>query len=328
MTTRVDPPRAARPPRTTIAGPLVGLGWAASLLGAWATVTALAGATGARPTDLPDLLVTDPVRGAAAIVAGGAQLLVVYLALITVASAGAALSGRTTAVATVRSMTLPAMRPVLDAGAGWALAIGTVLTPLAATVAGPAAADEPAPTPDDGTDVTMVRLPDDPTAGLPPSVEVMRRLPDEPVGSTTTSAAGPSSTAQPTTTLPATAPPTTTLPETAPPEPTPPAATPPTTTPPVPAPSSPGPSAPAGPTAPSPSTAAAPTPEEAWTIAPGDHLWHVASATLADHGHPDPSPADVLAYLDRLVAANAGVLVEPGNPDLVLPGQVFVLPSP
>lgn len=320
MTTRVDPPRAIRPPRTTVAGPLVGLGWAASLLGAWATVTALAGATGARPSDLPDLLVADPVRGAAAIVAGGAQLLVVYLALITVASAGAALSGRTTAVEKVRSMTLPAMRPVLDAGAGWALAIGTVLTPLAATVAGPAAADEPAPTPDDGTDVTMVRLPDDPTAGLPPSVEVMRRLPDEPVGRTTTSAAGPSSTAPPTTAPPTTAPPTTTLPTTDPP-----AATPPTTTPPVPAPSSP---APAGPTAPSPSAAAAPTPEEAWTIAPGDHLWHVASATLADHGHPDPSPAEVLAYLDRLVAANAGVLVEPGNPDLVLPGQVFVLPSP
>ena len=74
----------------------------------------------------------------------------------------------------------------------------------------------------------------------------------------------------------------------------------------------------------SPST---PAPASAtWTIRPGEHLWRVATATLAQSWDRAPDDAQVAAYLDALIATNRGRLVVPGDPDLVFPGQVFVLP--
>ena len=47
--------------------------------------------------------------------------------------------------------------------------------------------------------------------------------------------------------------------------------------------------------------------------------------TSPDAGAPPDAPAagdrDVTAYWRRLVAANRGTLVDPGNPDLLVPGQ-------
>jgi hypothetical protein len=74
-----------------------------------------------------------------------------------------------------------------------------------------------------------------------------------------------------------------------------------------------------------PTTSAVPA-EGTWTIAPGDHLWGVAEVLLALHGGTAPDDAAVDAYVQALVAANHDVLVDPADPDLVLPGQVLVLP--
>lgn len=64
-----------------------------------------------------------------------------------------------------------------------------------------------------------------------------------------------------------------------------------------------------------------------WTIAPGDHLWHVSESTLATRLGRPPSAAETATYLHRLIEANGDRLVSPGHPDLVLPGQVFDLPG-
>jgi hypothetical protein len=63
-----------------------------------------------------------------------------------------------------------------------------------------------------------------------------------------------------------------------------------------------------------------------WTIEPGDHLWHVASATLAWARGQAAADDDVAAYLERLIAANADVVAVSGNADVVFAGQTFLLP--
>ncbi len=76
-----------------------------------------------------------------------------------------------------------------------------------------------------------------------------------------------------------------------------------------------------------PRSAAVPTPvPQTWTIRSGDHLWRVASTTLAGQWSGRPSDAEVLDYLQQVIAANRDRLVVPTDPDLVFPGQVFVLP--
>ena len=45
----------------------------------------------------------------------------------------------------------------------------------------------------------------------------------------------------------------------------------------------------------------------------------------ADHASDDRR---VIAYWRRLVEANRGRLLDPGNPDLLVPGQELVLPDP
>lgn len=58
----------------------------------------------------------------------------------------------------------------------------------------------------------------------------------------------------------------------------------------------------------------------------GDHLWGVAERVLAaHHGNPVPD-AEVVGYWQRLVEANRDRLADPDNPDLIYPGQEFVLP--
>jgi nucleoid-associated protein YgaU len=68
--------------------------------------------------------------------------------------------------------------------------------------------------------------------------------------------------------------------------------------------------------------------DDQWTIQPGDHLWGVARATLADHRSTPVSNQDVATYLEQLVDANRANLADPRNPDLVYPGQVMTLPPP
>ncbi|HEY5155982.1 MAG TPA: hypothetical protein VIJ47_14685, partial [Acidimicrobiales bacterium] len=70
-----------------------------------------------------------------------------------------------------------------------------------------------------------------------------------------------------------------------------------------------------------------PTPGGAvWTIVPGDHLWRVASRTLAARWGRSATDDETARYLHDLIGLNQAVLVVADDPDLVLPGQVFALP--
>ena len=62
-------------------------------------------------------------------------------------------------------------------------------------------------------------------------------------------------------------------------------------------------------------------------VRPGDHLWGLAQQRLALALGRRPSESEVRGYWLALIAANADRLVEPGNPDLILPGQVLRLPG-
>jgi len=65
-----------------------------------------------------------------------------------------------------------------------------------------------------------------------------------------------------------------------------------------------------------------------WTVRAGDHLWGIAEDTLAANWGRAPTDAEVAPYWDQVVDANRGALIDPGNPDLIQPGQTFVLPAP
>lgn len=96
--------------------------------------------------------------------------------------------------------------------------------------------------------------------------------------------------------------------------------------------------APADPTTPQP-TSPDPTPTDTrpfatdeaaadtWTVATGDHLWAIAESHLRDTLGSTPSDEVVASYWRRLVEANRGRLVDPDDPDLIVPGQRFVLPD-
>ena len=66
---------------------------------------------------------------------------------------------------------------------------------------------------------------------------------------------------------------------------------------------------------------------ESWTVETGDHLWAIAVVTLEDRWQRPPADCEIEAYWQRLIAANRADLVDPANPDLILPGQVVALPA-
>jgi hypothetical protein len=73
------------------------------------------------------------------------------------------------------------------------------------------------------------------------------------------------------------------------------------------------------------SPAAAPSIEV--EVQPGDNMWRLAESHLAlTLGRP-PSSSEVAPYWRRVVEANRG-LIRSGNPDLIFPGEVLVLPAP
>ncbi len=101
-------------------------------------------------------------------------------------------------------------------------------------------------------------------------------------------------------------------------EPSPPPTTPPppttTTTPPPP------------PTTDPPGPAVPPPPVTTVTLGPGDHLWSVAGRTLAAAWGRAPSEREVTPYWRLVVERNRALLPNPGDPDLVFPGEVVHLP--
>ncbi len=61
-------------------------------------------------------------------------------------------------------------------------------------------------------------------------------------------------------------------------------------------------------------------------IAPGDHFWAIAEQDLAEHLGRPATDLEVVAHWEAILEANADRLEVPGNPDLLLPGQLVVLP--
>ena len=85
------------------------------------------------------------------------------------------------------------------------------------------------------------------------------------------------------------------------------------------------------PAAQAPATPAVPPPPAAgpssWIVEPGDSFWSIATDTVSP---PEPGGPDhrlVAGYWRRLVEANRSRLIDPGNPDLLVPGQELVLPD-
>lgn len=67
--------------------------------------------------------------------------------------------------------------------------------------------------------------------------------------------------------------------------------------------------------------------DHSWTVAPGDSFWAIADEHLQDSWDRAVSESEVATYWTLLIAANTDRLVEPGNPDLLFPGQVLTLPE-
>ena len=65
-----------------------------------------------------------------------------------------------------------------------------------------------------------------------------------------------------------------------------------------------------------------------WTVKPGECFWSIAESVLADRLGRAPTDAEIVPYWRRLIDANRNELVHRGDPDLVLPGQVFTIPEP
>lgn len=65
-----------------------------------------------------------------------------------------------------------------------------------------------------------------------------------------------------------------------------------------------------------------------WTVAAGDHLWSVAERVLAESWGRTPGDHELVPYWEQLVEANRDRLADRDNPDLIFPGQEFVVPAP
>lgn len=73
---------------------------------------------------------------------------------------------------------------------------------------------------------------------------------------------------------------------------------------------------------------ASPPAERTWTVQSGDHLWSVAERVLTEAWQRPPSDEEVAPYWEQVVEHNRSQLPDPGNPDLLFPGQVVAVPTP
>lgn len=231
-----------------------------------------------------------------------------WLVACSAAAVTAALTGVPAAVRAVRVATVPLLRPVVDRVVALALA-GATLTASAATPAWaaappPAATAQPAeePAPPFGHLSFAAGTPVPPAAAPPPALP--RPLPS-PTGTTDPALPSPGGGAA--------------------------------TTPPLPPSARPAPAGGSGAASPFPPGAfpagnpAVPhTPPEGnpampatHVVAPGDNLWGIAAARLGGAG---TTAREVHAYWVRLIAANRDHL-RSGDPDLVHPGEVLLLPA-
>lgn len=223
-----------------------------------------------------------------------------YLAGATALGLVARVAGNRRGVRWADALAVPAVRRVLQrafgAGLAAAVALGPVAPPHAARPARPAAGLVA------GTGEVALGL----AAGFPTSAADAPLVLLDPGP---TDAAAPPSTTAPSTA----APPTTSPTDRAVALPTPTAEPPPAIA-----------TAPAAPVAPAPEPSPA-VEVETWEVGAGDHFWGIAEAVLEQAWGRPASEAETARYWTRLVERNAGRLVVPGNPDIVVVGQVLEL---
>ena len=63
-----------------------------------------------------------------------------------------------------------------------------------------------------------------------------------------------------------------------------------------------------------------------WVVEPGDSLWSIADEVVRRADGSSPGERAVARYWHRLIGANRQDLVDPANPDLLVPGQRLVVP--
>lgn len=68
-------------------------------------------------------------------------------------------------------------------------------------------------------------------------------------------------------------------------------------------------------------------PPRAWRVESGDSFWSIAAETLEMAWHRPPTDREIDPFWRALVDANRDRLVVGGDPDLVVPGQVFDVPA-
>jgi LysM repeat protein len=259
----------------------------------------------------------DPVLTVVALARGVGLVLAAYLLVTSGLALVAGLTRSRALSRLARAVTVPALRRLLPATLG----VGLVLATTAAASPG-ATAGSPSP-----GSTGRAPTPTTTTTAVPSTrADLLTRLPDRsPDGSPTTERA-PTPTPSP---RPPQRPRSDDIArfhlDAPPPAPSPTATTAaprPTTTP---APQSP--TARRGATAPPRPPSVPPTNDTpTWTVRSGDHLWGIASATLSQRLARTPTDAEIEPYWRRLIDLNRSRLVDPGNPDLIFPTQVFDLP--
>jgi nucleoid-associated protein YgaU len=65
-----------------------------------------------------------------------------------------------------------------------------------------------------------------------------------------------------------------------------------------------------------------------WVVEPGDSLWAIAEEVTRRLDGSSPGERAVSRYWQRLIGANRHDLIDPDNPDLLVPGQRLVVPPP
>ncbi len=62
-------------------------------------------------------------------------------------------------------------------------------------------------------------------------------------------------------------------------------------------------------------------------VEPGDNFWSLAEAQLAAATGEEPTDVETAPYWQDMIEANEDRLVQPGNPNLIVPGQALCIPT-
>jgi len=288
--------------------------WSAALVLAARVLVATGRGALAIPLDSADDLaawvgVASPAEMAMAVLRLLAIAACGYLLAVTSLGVGCRVVRARGLAAAVDRITPAVVRRLVSGGTGAGLVLGTLVaslpppdlpgSPDASTVAAGPIAPEARPSPAGAVTATMARLP-------PATATMTRTAP--PGAASAASATGGEATM---TRLEDASAPSATMTSVAP-EPASDA------TPPAPVPVSPAAALPPAPTLPT-------VDATAWLVEPGDSLWSIAEEVVRT-ARPEASDDVVTRYWHALTEANRSTLVDPGNPDLLVPGQQLTLP--